>query len=204
MIRTPWSPASRSRSRSKRWCASAVASAATAAWCKRFQTRPATGPNKKSGSRMQHSVSIVNMNQYGSNRTYCELACTGVMCAGMCIMSAIYSRLLVTLEASAKCNTIANATTYSSHPATRGTEQQGEVQNVGTRKKPAGPGPGPGPDGPPRLPMPGGPMAAAPMPGGGMLAAGIPPNPPPPAPPTDGPPANGGRPVSDRVTTNSN
>jgi len=135
MIRTPWSPASRSRSPSKRWCASAVASAATAAWCKRFQTRPATGPNKKSGSRMQHSVSIVNMNQYGSNRTYCELACTGVMCAGMCIMSAIYSRLLVTLEASAKCNTIANATTFSSHRAARGTAQQGEVQNVGTRQK---------------------------------------------------------------------
>ena len=82
---------------------------------------------------MQHSVSIVNMNQYGSNRTYCELACTGVMCAGMCIMSAIYSRLLVTLEASAKCNTIANATTFSSHRAARGTAQQGEVQNVETK-----------------------------------------------------------------------
>ena len=55
------------------------------------------------------------MSEYGSNRTYCELTCTGVMCVGMCIMSATYSRLLVTLEASAKCNTIANATTFSSH-----------------------------------------------------------------------------------------
>jgi hypothetical protein len=39
---------------------SASASAATAAWCKRFQKRSATGPNTKLGRRMQQGVSIVN------------------------------------------------------------------------------------------------------------------------------------------------
>jgi hypothetical protein len=125
MIRTPWSPASRSRSPSKRWCASAVASAATAAWCKRFQTRPATGPNKKSGSRMQHSVSIVNMNQYGSNRTYCELACTGVMCEYVHHVSHILkttrnTRGLRKMQHHRKCYNILVTPRCSRHSATGG------------------------------------------------------------------------------------